>query len=90
VLHADGEVFELRPGMMARVGPGQLRRIVPGGDGIRFNRARHQHEEGGPFAAYGVMVFAIEDNRIAGIVGFPDVHRPDLFERLGLPGELAA
>jgi RNA polymerase sigma-70 factor (ECF subfamily) len=49
-----------------------------------------QHEEGGSFAAYGVMVFAIAGDRIAGIVGFPDVHRPDLFERLGLPGELAA
>ena len=35
-LVADGEVFELRPGMMARVGPAQLRRIVPGADGIRF------------------------------------------------------
>jgi RNA polymerase sigma-70 factor (ECF subfamily) len=47
-----------------------------------------QGEEGGPFGAYGVMVFAIEGDRIAGIVGFPDVHRPDLFERLGLPREL--
>jgi hypothetical protein len=36
VLYADGEAFELRPGMMARVGPEQHRRIVPGGDGIRF------------------------------------------------------
>jgi mannose-6-phosphate isomerase-like protein (cupin superfamily) len=36
VLHADGEAFELRPGMMARVGPEQHRRIVPGGDGIRL------------------------------------------------------
>jgi hypothetical protein len=36
VLHADGEVFDLRPGMMARVGPRQLRRIVPGDRGIRF------------------------------------------------------
>jgi hypothetical protein len=36
VLDADGEVFELRPGMMARVGPEQLRRIVPGPEGIRF------------------------------------------------------
>jgi mannose-6-phosphate isomerase-like protein (cupin superfamily) len=35
-LHADGEVFELRPGMMARVGPAQLRRIVPGDEGLRF------------------------------------------------------
>jgi len=36
LLHADGEVFELRPGMMVRVGPEQLRRIVPGDRGIRF------------------------------------------------------
>ena len=36
VLHADGDVFELRPGMMARVGPAQLRRIVPGDEGIQF------------------------------------------------------
>jgi hypothetical protein len=36
LLYADGEAFELRPGMMARVGPEQLRRIVPGDEGIRF------------------------------------------------------
>lgn len=36
LLYADDEVFELRPGMMARVGPEQLRRIVPGDEGIRF------------------------------------------------------
>jgi mannose-6-phosphate isomerase-like protein (cupin superfamily) len=36
VLEADGEGFALRPGIMARVGPGQLRRIVPGPEGIRF------------------------------------------------------
>jgi mannose-6-phosphate isomerase-like protein (cupin superfamily) len=35
-LYADDEVFELRPGMMVRVGPEQLRRIVPGDEGIRF------------------------------------------------------
>jgi hypothetical protein len=35
-LVAGGERFELRPGMMARVGPEQLRRILPGPDGIRF------------------------------------------------------
>lgn len=35
-LHAGGEAFRLEPGMMARVGPEQLRRIVPGPDGIRF------------------------------------------------------
>ena len=35
-LVADGESFELRPGVIARVGPEQLRKIVPGPDGIRF------------------------------------------------------
>ena len=35
-LHAGRESYELAPGMMARVGPAQLRRIVPGPDGIRF------------------------------------------------------
>jgi mannose-6-phosphate isomerase-like protein (cupin superfamily) len=36
VLEADGQTFDLRPGMMARVGSRQLRRILPGPDGIRF------------------------------------------------------
>jgi mannose-6-phosphate isomerase-like protein (cupin superfamily) len=36
VLRAGDEVFELRPGMMARVGPEQLRRIEPGEEGIQF------------------------------------------------------
>jgi hypothetical protein len=35
-LIADGEAFELRPGVMVRVAPDQRRRIVPGADGIRF------------------------------------------------------
>lgn len=35
-LHAGAEAFRLQPGMMARVGPEQLRRIVPGPEGIRF------------------------------------------------------
>jgi hypothetical protein len=35
---------------------------------------------------YGLMVLQIEGERIAGIVGFPD---PWLFERCGLPSELA-
>jgi hypothetical protein len=35
-LYADDATFELRPGMMVRVGPEQRRRIVPGDDGIRF------------------------------------------------------
>jgi RNA polymerase sigma-70 factor (ECF subfamily) len=44
-------------------------------------------EEGaGRFDAYGLMVFAVDGERIAGITGFP--RRPDLFERLGLPTAL--
>ena len=35
-LFAGDERFELRPGVMVRVGPEQLRRIVPGAEGVRF------------------------------------------------------
>ncbi len=35
-LYAGEESVALRPGMMVRVGPEQLRRIVPGDQGIRF------------------------------------------------------
>jgi hypothetical protein len=35
-LLVDGAEYELRPGMMARLGPDQLRKIVPGDTGIRF------------------------------------------------------
>jgi hypothetical protein len=35
-LVAGAERFELRPGMMIRVGPEQLRQILPGPDGVRF------------------------------------------------------
>jgi hypothetical protein len=35
-LVADGERFDLVPGVMARVGPEQRRKILPGPDGIRF------------------------------------------------------
>jgi mannose-6-phosphate isomerase-like protein (cupin superfamily) len=36
LLVADGERVELRPGMMVRVGPEQLRQILPGREGVRF------------------------------------------------------
>ena len=35
-LRAGDERFELRPGMMVRVGPEQLRQILPGAAGVRF------------------------------------------------------
>ena len=40
----------------------------------------------GHLDAYGLMVFAIDGDTIAGITGFP--RRPDLFARLGLPVRL--
>ena len=33
-LQAGGETFELTPGVLARVGPGQKRKIVPGPSGV--------------------------------------------------------
>jgi mannose-6-phosphate isomerase-like protein (cupin superfamily) len=59
-LVADGESFELRPGVMVRVAPDQRRRIVPGADGIRFvalggvvgaHRPSPWTELGGPWPA---------------------------------------
>jgi hypothetical protein len=35
-LHLDGEEHELEPGVWARVGVSQLRRLVPGADGVRL------------------------------------------------------
>jgi mannose-6-phosphate isomerase-like protein (cupin superfamily) len=35
-LVAGDETFELRPGVWARVGPGQPRRLVPGSGGFRY------------------------------------------------------
>jgi uncharacterized cupin superfamily protein len=33
-LHADGQSWKLEPGMLARVGPKEKRKIVPGKDGV--------------------------------------------------------
>src|SRR5829696_3009204 len=41
-LLAGDEQFELRPGLMARVGPEQYRQIRPGRDGVRPDRTRRQ------------------------------------------------
>jgi RNA polymerase sigma-70 factor (ECF subfamily) len=62
-------------------------RLVP----VRANGqpalAAYADEEGeGTFRAYGVMVFAIQGDRIAGITGFPG--ESARFARLGLPLEL--
>ena len=61
-------------------------RLVPARANGQPALAAYADEQGeGRFDAYGVMVFAIEGDRIAGITGFPN--RPDLFTRLGLPVE---
>lgn len=64
-------------------------RLVP----ARANRqpvlaAYAQEDDSEDHDAYGVMVFAILGERIAGITGFP--RQPALFTRLGLPIKLAA
>src|SRR5215216_63823 len=45
-----------------------------------------QESAGEPFRAYGLMVFAVEGDRIAGITGFAGY--PELFPLFGLPAEL--
>jgi len=58
MLRADDATFDLRPGVMIRVGPEQRRKIVPGPEGIRFialggvvgaHRASPWTELGGPW-----------------------------------------
>jgi RNA polymerase sigma-70 factor (ECF subfamily) len=62
-------------------------RLVPtGANGQPALAAYAQEQDGEPFRAYGVMVFAIHGERIGGIVGFP--RQAALFTRLGLPTEL--
>ena len=68
---------------------GQLDRIqlIPASaNGQPALAAYAQEDTDSDFHAYGVMVFAINDDRIDWIVGFPQ--KPELFTRLGLPTEL--
>ena len=63
-------------------------------DRIRLRAARANGQpalaayacEGDTFTPYGVMVFALRGDAIAGITGFP--RQPALFARLGLPPAL--
>ncbi len=61
-------------------------RLVPRGPTASRRSPYAAEDQGGAFGAYGVMVFAIDGDRISGITGFP--RQPDLFTRLGLPTEL--
>jgi RNA polymerase sigma-70 factor (ECF subfamily) len=62
-------------------------RLVPArANGQPALAAYAQEQDDEDFRAYGVMVFAIQGDRISGIVGFPQ--QPELLTRLGLPTEL--
>ena len=78
-------------GWDSRPSPGRLDRIqlVPTRANGQPALAAYADEHGeGVYGAYGVMVFAIQGNRIDGITGF--ARQPALFTRLGLPTQLAA
>jgi RNA polymerase sigma-70 factor (ECF subfamily) len=63
-------------------------RLVPAHANGQPALAAYADEDGsGTFDAYGVMVFAIQGDRIAGITGF--ARQPALFVRLGLETRLA-
>ena len=63
-------------------------RLVPArANGQPALAACAQERDDGTHEAYGVMVFAIAGEHIAGITGFP--RQPELFTRLGLPTTLA-
>jgi RNA polymerase sigma-70 factor (ECF subfamily) len=64
----------------------RIRLVTARANGQPALAAYADEEETGRFDAYGLMVFAIDGERIAGITGFP--RRPDLFTRLGLPAWL--
>ena len=69
---------------------GQLDRIrlVPTRANGQPALAAYALDDDGISRAYGVMVFALDGDRISCITGFPQ--QPELFTRLGLPTELDA
>lgn len=80
---AVGEFFATEP-----LG-GQLDRIalIPTRAGAQPGYACYADEAGtGEHTAYGVMIFAIRGERIAGITGFP--HDTELFDQLDAPRRL--
>jgi hypothetical protein len=46
-----------------------------------------QESDGEPFRAYGIMVFALDGDRIGGITGFAGY--PELYPVFELPSELS-
>ncbi|HEX4671315.1 MAG TPA: hypothetical protein VH279_03550 [Solirubrobacteraceae bacterium] len=61
---------------------GEFFATEPLGGHIDFACYADEHGDG-EHTAYGVMVFALRGDRIAGITGFPQ--DTELFERLGAP-----
>jgi RNA polymerase sigma-70 factor (ECF subfamily) len=65
----------------------ELIRLVPArANGQPALGAYLQEEPDAPSRAYGLMVFALGGDRVAGITGFASY--PELFPRFGLPTEL--
>jgi RNA polymerase sigma-70 factor (TIGR02960 family) len=65
----------------------ELIRLVPTrANGQPALAAYVQEQTSKPFLAYGIMVFAVEEERIAGITGFAGY--PELFPRFELPDHL--
>jgi len=60
-------------------------RLVPTSVNLQPAVAAYARVDSGNYTPYGLMALQIEDDLIAGIVGFPD---PWLFEQCGLPQEL--
>jgi RNA polymerase sigma-70 factor (ECF subfamily) len=76
---AIGEFFAIVPleGRLDRI------RLVPARANGQPALAAYTQSESGTHDAYGLMVFAMDGDRIAGITGFAG--NPSLIERLGLP-----
>jgi RNA polymerase sigma-70 factor (ECF subfamily) len=64
----------------------RIRLVTTGANRQPALAAYAESAESGAYEAYGVMVFAIDGERIAGITGFP--RQLELFGRLGLPAEI--
>jgi RNA polymerase sigma-70 factor (ECF subfamily) len=58
--------------------------LVPTSVNLQPALAAYSRVDGGRHRPYGLMVLQMDDDLIAGIVGFPD---PWLFEQCGLPPE---
>lgn len=101
-LLADDALLTMPPEPMHLVGPAEiggffstvpmegrleLIRLLPARANGQPALAAYVHETpGDAFRAYGMMVFALEGTRIAGITGFASY--PELFPRFGLPAAL--